>query len=238
MKIPIARLLISICAILVAVAPLGATKNKKKNDSSGEAPLDRYVSEAEARSAVAPPATPGAIWQAGSRLADSARDIRASQVDDVLTIVVAEQASAVSTGATKTQRTSAAKSSLASVPGIPKTPAALSSLADISGSQTLNGQGTTSRTTTLTATMTARVTLVLPNGLLVVEATKNVEINGERQTIVVHGVVRPADIDTTNSVQSNRLGELDLRVNGKGVVGDAIRRPFILYRLLLGLLPF
>ncbi len=238
MKIPIARLLISIFAILVAVVPLGATKNKKKNDSSGEAPLDRYVSEAEARSAVAPPATPGAIWQAGSRLADSARDIRASQVDDVLTIVVAEQASAVSTGATKTQRTSAAKSSLASVPGIPKTPAALSSLADISGSQTLNGQGTTSRTTTLTATMTARVTHVLPNGLLVVEATKNVEINGERQTIIVHGVVRPADIDTTNSVQSNRLGELDLRVNGKGVVGDAIRRPFILYRLLLGLLPF
>jgi flagellar L-ring protein precursor FlgH len=238
MKIPNARLLIFAGAILVAVAPLGATKNKKKNDSSGEAPLDRYVSEAEARSAVAPPATPGAIWQAGSRLADSARDIRASQVDDVLTIVVAEQASAVSTGATKTQRTSAATSSLASVPGIPKTAAALTSLANIAGNQTLNGQGTTSRTTTLTATMTARVTHVLPNGLLVVEATKNVEINGERQTIIVHGVVRPADIDTTNSVQSNRLGELDLRVNGKGVVGDAIRRPFILYRLLLGLLPF
>ena len=79
---------------------------------------------------------------------------------------------------------------------------------------------------------------MLPNGCLVVEATKNVEINGERQTITVRGVVRPADIDPTNSIQSNRLGELDVRVNGKGVVGDAIRRPFILYRLLLGLLPF
>jgi flagellar L-ring protein precursor FlgH len=238
MKFPTAKLLISISALLAAIAPLDAAKNKKKPDSSAQAPLERYVSEAEARSAVAPPATPGAIWQAGSRLADSARDIRASQVDDVLTIVVAEQASAVSTGATKTQRASAATSSLASVPGIPKTAAALTSLANISGNQTLNGQGTTSRTTTLTATLTARVTHVLPNGLLVVEATKNVEINGERQTIIVHGVVRPADIDTTNSVQSNRLGELDLRINGKGVVGDAIRRPFILYRLLLGLLPF
>jgi len=46
------------------------------------------------------------------------------------------------------------------------------------------------------------------------------------------------DIDATNSVQSNRLGQLEVRVNGKGVVGDAIRRPFILYRILLGLLPF
>jgi flagellar L-ring protein precursor FlgH len=79
---------------------------------------------------------------------------------------------------------------------------------------------------------------VLPNGCLVVEATKNVEINGERQTITVRGVVRPADIDPTNSIQSNRLADIDVRVNGKGVVGDAIRRPFILYRLLLGLLPF
>jgi flagellar L-ring protein FlgH len=51
-------------------------------------------------------------------------------------------------------------------------------------------------------------------------------------------VVRPADIDPTNSVLSNRLAQLEVRVNGKGVVGDAIHRPFILYRILLGLLPF
>jgi len=31
---------------------------------------------------------------------------------------------------------------------------------------------------------------------------------------------------------------MELRINGKGVVGDAIRRPNFLYRLLLGLLPF
>jgi flagellar L-ring protein precursor FlgH len=159
-------------------------------------------------------------------------------VDDTLTVVVAEAASAVSTGATKTQRASAATSSLASVPGIPKTAAALTNLANIAGNQQLNGQGTTTRTTTLNTTLTARVTHVLPNGCLEVEATKSVEINGERQIITVRGVARPADIDPTNSILSNRLGELDVRVNGKGVVGDAIRRPFILYRLLLGLLPF
>jgi flagellar L-ring protein precursor FlgH len=229
--------LILMCALLAAVAPLDAAK-KKKPAATVQSPLDRYVKEADARSAVAPPATPGAIWQPGSRLADAARDVRASQVDDVLTVVVAEAASAVSTGTTKTQRTSGATSSLASVPGIPKTAAALTNLANISGNQQLNGQGTTSRTTTLNTTLTARVTHVLPNGCLVVEATKNVEINGERQTITVRGVVRPADIDPTNSIQSNRLGELDVQVNGKGVVGDAIHRPFFLYRLLLGLLPF
>jgi flagellar L-ring protein precursor FlgH len=78
----------------------------------------------------------------------------------------------------------------------------------------------------------------LPNGGLLVEATKDIQINSERQTITVRGIVRPADIDPTNSVQSNRLGDIEVRVNGKGVVGDSIRRPNFLYRLLLGILPF
>ena len=82
------------------------------------------------------------------------------------------------------------------------------------------------------------MTHVLPNGALLIEATKDVQINSERQTITVRGVVRPADIDPTNSVQSNRLGDIEVRVNGKGVVGDSIRRPNFLYRLLLGVLPF
>jgi flagellar L-ring protein FlgH len=156
----------------------------------------------------------------------------------VLTIVVAEQASAVASGTTKTSRASSTKNSIAALGGITRATGALANLANVSGDTELNGQGTTSRSTTLTTTLTARVTHVLPNGGLVIEASKEVQINSERQVIAVRGVVRPADIDPTNSVQSNRLAQLEVHVNGKGVVGDAIRRPFILYRLLLGLLPF
>jgi flagellar L-ring protein precursor FlgH len=34
------------------------------------------------------------------------------------------------------------------------------------------------------------------------------------------------------------LAELEVLVDGRGVVNDAVRRPNFLYRLLLGLLPF
>jgi flagellar L-ring protein precursor FlgH len=51
-------------------------------------------------------------------------------------------------------------------------------------------------------------------------------------------VVRSADIGADDTVRSDRLAQLEVKVNGKGVVGDASRRPFFLYRLLLGLLPF
>lgn len=223
-------------AFLLSVILLLA--KKKTPPKPPQSQLDRYVSEARARSAEAASPTPGSIWQSGSRLADSARDVRASQVDDVLTIVVAEQASAVTSGTTKTQRSSSTKNGVTAIGGLTKASSALANLAGMSGNTQLAGQGTTSRTTTLNTTLTARVTNVLPNGGLLVEASKDIDINGERQSITVRGVIRPADIDPTNSVQSNRLADLEIRVNGKGVVGDAIRRPFILYRLLLGLLPF
>jgi flagellar L-ring protein precursor FlgH len=223
------------CAALLR-APLDA--KKKPAVPAAQNPLDRYVAESEARSADTPAATPGSVWQAGSRLADAARDMRASQVDDVLTIVVAEQASAVATGVTKTSRASSTKNSVTSLAGMKSATGALANLAGTSGNTQLSGQGTTSRTTTLTTTLTARVTHVLPNGGLVVEASKEIQVNSEHQIIAVRGVVRPDDIDTTNSVPSTRVAQLEVHINGKGVVGDAIRRPFILYRLLLGLLPF
>jgi len=225
-----------VLATLVAAAVLYGAKKKQPPDP--RTPLDHYVSEALARSAETASASPGSTYSAGSRLADAARDVRASQLDDLLTIVVAEQASAVTTGATKTQRTSSTKNSVTALAGITKATGPLANLAGMSGDTQLNGQGTTSRVTTLSTTLTARVAAVLPGGALLVEGSKDVQINGERQTITVRGVVRPADIDATNSVQSNRLGQLEVHVNGKGVIGDAIRRPFFLYRLLLGLLPF
>jgi flagellar L-ring protein precursor FlgH len=225
-----------IVAVLLVATQAQAAKKKPPVDT--KSPLDYYVSEALTRSAEAASATPGSTYSAGSRLAEAARDARASPLDDLLTIVVAEQASAVTTGTTKTQRTSSTKNSVAALAGIAKPTGALANLAGISGDTQLNGQGTTSRVTTLSTTMTARVAAVLPGGALLVEGSKDVQINGERQVITVRGVVRPADIDATNSVQSNRLGQLEVHVNGKGVIGDAIRRPFFLYRLLLGLLPF
>jgi flagellar L-ring protein precursor FlgH len=227
---------------IVCLACLGmiaaAYAAKKKPAQPAPTPLDRYVSEAETRSAAASATTPGSAWVAGSRLADAARDVRASQVDDVLTIVVNEQASAVSTGATKTGRASSTVNSVNAFGGIKNPGGPLVNLANVSGNTQLDASGTTSRTTTLATTLTARVTHVLPNGGLVVEASKDISVNSERQTITVRGVVRPADIDPTNSVASTRLGQLEVHIDGKGVVGDAIRRPNFLYRLLLGILPF
>jgi flagellar L-ring protein precursor FlgH len=213
---------------------------KKKAASRPPSPIDQYIRDAEGRSYEAHAAlpSPGSLFSPTGRFSDLIRDPRASQIDDIVTILVADTASAVSSGTTNTSRKSSTKNSVAALAGLTRATGPLVNLANISGATDLQGQGTTSRQTTLTTNLSARVTHVLPNGNLVVEGVKQISVNSEHQTVSVRGVIRPVDLNPDNTISSDRLADLEVQVNGKGVVGDAVRRPFILYRILMGLLPF
>jgi len=180
----------------------------------------------------------GSLFSPTGYLADAARDVRASRVDDVVTIIVSENVSSVAAGATTTSRKTSATSNITSLAGPKSATGALANLLGLSGDQEIAGSGQTSRTMTVSTTLSARVVDVRPNGTLVVEGTKEIGVNSEKQTILLHGLVRPEDLTTLNTVGSGSVGNLQIHVNGKGVVGDAIKRPNFLYRLLLGLLPF
>jgi flagellar L-ring protein precursor FlgH len=183
-------------------------------------------------------ASPGSLFTASGRLADPIRDLRASSVGDIVTIIVSDRASALAKGTTNTSRKSSAANTLKSLGGSWVTGNPLGSLVDLASSQQLQGQGQTSRDMTLSTTISARVIEVTANGTLVVEATKDISVNSEKQVVSLSGLVRPYDLTTANTVRSDQVADLTVRVNGKGVVGDAIRRPFFLYRLALALLPF
>jgi flagellar L-ring protein precursor FlgH len=230
------RILCLAIAFVVVVAA-GPSKKKKVNQPA-ETPLDRYVEQAHRRAASSPQEDPGSLWSGASPLGDLGADVRARHMDDIITILVNESASAVSTGTTKTSRASAASSSITQLAKALPASSKLANLLNNKTNTSLDGEGTTSRQTTLSTTLTARVIDVLPNGYLVVEGTKTIGVNSENQVVTVRGVVRPADLSNANIVQSASVGELEVKINGKGVVNDAARRPNILYRLLLGILPF
>jgi flagellar L-ring protein FlgH len=178
----------------------------------------------------------GSLYVPGGKLVNFVHDADASQVGDLVTIVVNESTSALASGVTNSSRKSSASSNITSLYGA--TTAKLSNLLGTAGDQELAGTAQTSRNMTIATTISARVIQVTPNGSLLVEGVKNIGVNSEKQTITVQGLIRPVDLTTGNTINSVQVANLSVKVDGKGVVGDAIRRPNFLYRLLLGLLPF
>ncbi len=225
-------------AVLSTVLPEALLAAAKKAPAAVAPTLDQHVQEVTERSRQLSSATPGSLYFPTGRLSDAVRDVRASQVYDLVTIVVLDNSSAVSTGVTNTARKSSVAAAVTSLAG-PKSPTgALANLANASNNTQLQGQGTTSRGTTISTNVTAEVTAVMPNGNLVVKGQKDISVNGEKQVITIQGIVRPEDLSPVNEVLSDRVARMEILVNGKGVVNDAVKRPFVLYRVLLGLLPF
>lgn len=227
-----------ILPLLVVSLSLGGQKKSSKDQQTKDpSPIDQLLAATPPAPANSAP-SPGSAFFATAPLLDLAADVHARNAGDLVTIVVLDQASATSQGVTTQQRTSSASSSISSLFGPKSAHNALNNLANISGQQQLNGQGTTSRQTTVSTTVSARVLRVLPNGDLIVEGNKLISINSEFQTVSLRGIVRQVDLGQANSVSSNQVEDLEVRINGRGVVNDAIRRPNFLYRLFLGLLPF
>jgi flagellar L-ring protein precursor FlgH len=236
---------LSLAAILIAVTLSGAmaassSSNKSKAKKAPEpSALDKYIQEALSHGtpAVDQPSA-GSLWSPASRLTDLGSDLRAVQVNDLVTVLVDEQASALVSGDVNTQRQSSVAANITQLLGVKSPTGALANLAGASNNTQLKGTGETSRTTSLSTTLSARVTHVLPNGYLVLEGSKTVQVASEHQQVTVRGIIRPIDLSPSNVISSNQLAQLEVKVDGKGVVNDSTKRPNFLYRLLLGILPF
>ena len=233
----------AVVSILIAITLSGAmaasspsNKSKKPQEPSA---LDKYIQEALSHGtpSVDQPSA-GSLWSPASRLTDLGSDLRAVQVNDLVTVLVDEQASAVVSGDVNTQRQSSVAANITQLLGVKSPTGALANLAGASNNTQLKGTGETSRTTALSTNLSARVTHVLPNGYLVLEGSKLVQVGGEHQAVTVRGIIRPIDLSPGNVITSNQIAQMEVKVDGKGVVNDAIKRPNFLYRILLGLLPF
>ncbi len=182
--------------------------------------------------------SPGSLFTSNGALANPARDLRATAVGDIVTIVVADNVSAAASGGTSSSRSSSSDNQIPALLGTVGAANPLLNLLSMTDNRKLDGAGQTSRDLTFTTTMSARVVATTLNGLLAIEGTKLVTVNSENQLVTLRGYIRTVDVTPANTIPSNLISDLSVTVNGKGVVQDAIKRPFILYRILQGLLPF
>jgi flagellar L-ring protein precursor FlgH len=94
-----------------------------------------------------------------------------------------------------------------------------------------DGGGSSSRTDTLAARITGKIVDIKPNGNLVLAASKRIATEAESYTITVTGTCRTEDVTADNSIVSTQIAELEITKDSTGAIKDATKRG-VLHRLL------
>ncbi len=183
-------------------------------------------------------AVPGSIWTDSGRLTRMATDVRAMRPHDLISVVVSESLAASTDGTVKNSRASNASSAISGLIGTLHSGNALQDLVNQTSSSGLNAQGASATNSSLSTTFGGQVIEVLSNGMLVIEAARQVEFSQQTQTIILRGLVRPEDISQQNQVLSTAISSLELEVRGKGIINDYTHRQNVLVRLLQRVLIF
>lgn len=185
------------------------------------------------------PAVANSLWRPGSRT--FLRDQRASQVGDVITVLVSIQDEAQLQNRTQRARQGNDKLGIPQVFGMQTRwlpPAANpETLFAATGAQTSDGTGTVKRIETVTLRLAATVTQVLPNGNFVVGGRQEVRVNAELRELAVQGVIRPQDIASDNTIKHDRLAEARIAYGGRGTLSD-LQQPRYGQQILDAVLPF
>jgi len=238
MRLPVLAGLVLLAGVTAAAFPKKAKPLEAPARSTPpEAALRAYVDRVRAQQA-AEVRTPGSIWSPEGRLVRLGTDAKAMRLHDVVSIVVTESLAASTDGQVKNTRASNASSSVTSLFGALKAANNLQKLVGQNSASGLTAQGQSTTNSSLSTTFGGEVVDVLPNGMLVVQATRQLTFSQQTQLIKLRGLVRPEDVSAQNQVLSTAMTDLELEVTGKGIVTDSTYRQNPLVRLLERLLVF
>ena len=167
-------------------------------------------------------ASPGSLFQA-SHSFSLFGDRRASQVGDVITIALQEQTRSSKSAETSFKKATDSEILNPTVFGsLIRGAAATNGLFNSAESKTeFSGAGASDQSNSLSGTITAVVAKVLPNGLLLVQGEKWLQLNRGEEYVRVSGLVRAEDISADNSISSQRLADARIAYSGTGSLAQA-----------------
>jgi flagellar L-ring protein precursor FlgH len=168
---------------------------------------------------------PNSLWRPGSRA--FLKDQRASEVGDILTVVIEIEDDATISNSTNRSRTAGEDASATSILGYEASlaqvlPEAIdpTSLIDLDSSSNTQGAGSVKRDESINLRVAVLVTQVLPNGNLVIAGRQEVRVNFEIRELQVAGLIRPEDITSTNTISYDQIAEARIAYGGRGQITD------------------
>ncbi len=156
-------------------------------------------------------------------------DVKANRVGDLLTVLIFENSQAQQSAQTKTEKSSEA--SVSGGPGIGSLDFIPLLGGDWQNESTFDGKGENARNGSLRARMSVTVVELRNNGDLVIEGSRTIGINGDRETLTLTGVVRQKDVTPYNTIDSYLIGDAEIHYTGKGNA-DTASRPGFFTRLV------
>jgi flagellar L-ring protein precursor FlgH len=165
------------------------------------------------------------LWSEDSHSLYSNR--KASRVGDVITVVIDEASQGYNRASSNSK-----KEDSQSLGGEGTGPLDFIPLFgwDYGASQEFKGNTQSTVSGGLRARVSAQVVDILSNGHLVVQGSRELVVNGEKETISVFGEVRPEDVRANNTVLSTNVANAQIHYDGSGPGQRAVRRG-ILHRI-------
>jgi flagellar L-ring protein precursor FlgH len=223
--------------VLAIACGIAQAKEKVPNGRIQRETLADYIARMQQADMTVVPQSTGSLWVDNGRLANTAADYKARHPGDLITVLVIQDISANNSGSVASARNFSASSGISALPGKLKT-AGIENLFSPTSASSLTGKGQAATSSSMRTSLAGRVVAVLPSGALVIEAERQLTMNNERQTLLLRGMVRPADIGPNNAVSSNAIANLQLELKGKGVISEGNRPLNPILRVILRILNF
>lgn len=188
----------------------------------------------------------GALWPGDTPKNFLFGDDKAKRVGDIITVTINESATSTQSATTDTAKSTEMDMQTKNVLGLPSNLGVQNFLGmgaglDPTVSATVNnsnqGSGSVTRNGTLTGTISALITEILPSGNFKIEGRRSVTVNNEEQIMVLRGVIRPQDINFDNTIASASIADASISLTGEGVVADEQRKGW-LAKILSKVWPF
>jgi flagellar L-ring protein precursor FlgH len=172
-------------------------------------------------------ALPQSIWRDDSR--PMYADKRGVGVGDIITIVIQESTVTSKDNKTATSRQSSVDASISSFLYSPAASGLLTKGGQLpamkfAAKNDFSGGGTVNNTEKIVARIAVRVVDILPNKNLVVEGKRETAFGGEKQTMILRGVVRTDDVASNNTVLSYNVADATIQIVSKGTITDSQRK--------------
>ena len=164
-----------------------------------------------------------------------APEVRTIRVHDIVTIIIDENSSQISSQKLETDNKSINKASIKgalSLMDLLELRLAEGGLTDLdlidfNGRRKYTGEGDYERKDKFTARIAAVVLEVKPNGTLVLQATKRIAKDKEVSVLVLSGLARDEDVTAQNTILSSQLANLDIILKNEGELKKAANKGFV-----------